>query len=221
MKLIKRNLILSHVRLKVQLACVLLFLSPASWANNDGNFGIGTLSASKVVAENTVLYGAAGVIQEAYAGKMATIGVARKAESGITWKTAYFLYNPDTADGGSNYDHRARVSLNYKFAYQGWNLAPRLRVEYRWGDILEGFRVRPRLEISRPFAMGKMPVIPYLDLETFYDVRVETITLSLWTIGAKAVLSKRLILNAGYFNVFKHDDNTRVDGPTASLHIRF
>ncbi len=179
------------------------------------------LSASKEVADDTVLFGAAGVIQESYSGNMLSVGVARITESGITWKSAYFLYNPDTEDGGSNYDHRVRASLNYKFSYKGWKLSHRSRVEYRWGDVLEGFRVRPQLEISRPFALSAMPVIPYLDLETFYDVRRKTITLSLWTIGAKAVLSKRLILNMGYFNVFKHDDDTRVDGPNVSLHIRF
>lgn len=64
-----------------------------------------------------------------------------------------------------------------------------------------------------------MQVIPFAEVEPFYDFREDRITLTLLTIGVKVPINKTVSLKVGQFNVFLNEKGKRIKGPMLGLHI--
>lgn len=192
-----------------------------SYGASDGHLGMGMLSATKKLSDTHTLFAGAGTLVENFKGDLLTIGVAGKVSDAVTWRTAYFLYSA-TLDGEErHYDHRLRGSLTYKHDFGDWRFSHRSRVEYRRGDVLDGFRYRPAFNLSHPLSIANYKFRPYVEYEPFYDFRKHFNTLSLYSAGAILPLPKRATLVLAYFRIHNHEDSTRTYGPQIMLNIGF
>ena len=180
-----------------------------------------TLSASKTLTSGHTLLAAAGDIHEEFAGEIAYLGVAKKMDSGIVWQAGYFGYFPKQDDGNYTEDHRLRGSLSYTFKFNDWRLMHRSRVEYRMGQLSSGFRYRPTLNLSRPTTIAGTHLIPYAEVEPFYDFKQRQLTLTILTAGIKWPVTPNIILNVSHMNIFVNEANSHAEGPFVSLHIKF
>jgi len=206
-------------RLSLSSLLFLLSLCPSSYANAD-SLEFLTLSASKQLESGHTLIGAIGDIHEEFAGEIAYLGVAKKMNSGLVWKAGYFGYFPKQDDNHYIEDHRLRGSLSYTFKLNDWRLMHRSRVEYRMGQLSSGFRYRPTLNLSHPITIGKTILVPYAEVEPFYDFKQHQLTLTIFTAGIKWPVTPKISLNIGHMNIFVNEANTHAKGPLVSLHIK-
>lgn len=207
---------------KLTIVLIATFCHPLlSYGASDGHLGMGVLSATKKLNDTHTLYAGVGTLIENYKGDLLTIGVASKVNDAVTWRTAYFLYSP-TLDGEErHYDHRLRGSLTYKYDFGDWRFSHRSRIEYRRGDVLEGFRYRPTFNLSHPLSISNYKFRHYVEYEPFYDFRKHFNTLSLYSAGVILPLAKRATLFLAYFQIHNHEYSTRTYGPKIIFNIGF
>jgi hypothetical protein len=68
-------------------------------------------------------------------------------------------------------------------------LETRTRADFRWiGDEYSN-RYRFRLDFSREFAVHERPVVPYCNVEWFYDTRYDDWARTLLTLGAEVTMT--------------------------------
>lgn len=184
-----------------------------------GNVLISQLSASRALANDYKVIAAGGNVYERYKGKFSYLGVNRTTETGGTWQLGYFGYYPEKENGGYRRDDRIRGSFTYKFNVDGWQFSHRSRLEYRRGEIIKGFRYRPAFELSYPLSFKKISLIPYAELEPFYDFRKDKVSIVLFTAGVKWPITRSLIATASHFNILATEDSLHTRGALLGLHI--
>ena len=210
----------SFKQLSYGLSLILLLNTSVCFSAED-NLNFLMLSSSKSLGDGYTLIGAAGDVHEEFTGKVAYLGVAKKSASNLVWQAGYFGYYPKTLnDSGYQEDHRLRGSLSYTIKLDDWKLKHRSRVEYRMGQVSHGFRYRPALELSRTLSVAQSVLIPYVEVEPFYDFHADKLTLTLLTAGVKWPVTPNVILNLGHMNVFLNEANKHVKGPILGLHIK-
>ncbi len=207
------------LQLSIVLVCSTVY-STASLAASDGHLSMGMLTATKKIDDKHTLYFGGGTLVENFKGDIATIGVAGKLSDAVSWRSAYFIYSPRIKGEERHYDHRLRGELSYKHDFGNWRFSHRSRVEYRRGDVLDGFRYRPAFNLSHPVSVAGIKLRPYIEYEPFYDFRKHANTLSLYTVGAVIPVLKRMTLVAAYFRIHNHEDSTHTYGPQIILNIR-
>ncbi len=175
------------------------------------------LSTSKQLGTGHTLVAATGNIQEQFRGKVAYLGVSKKFENNMVWSLGYY---PKNDSGSYSEDHRVRGSLAYTFKFDGWQLMHRSRVEYRMGQAPNGFRYRPALELSRKVTAFNTLLIPYVEVETFYDFRQDKMTLGLLTAGIKWPINSQFIVKLAHFNIYLNSPSRHVSGPLLALHVK-
>ena len=180
---------------------------------------IAQISASKQFDNGYKVIAAGGNIYERYKGRFSYLGVNRATDSGRQWQLGYFGYYPQKDGGGYRRDDRIRGSVTYKFNLDGWQFSHRSRLEYRRGEIIKGFRYRPAFELSHPLSFNKVSLIPYAELEPFYDFRKDKVTLVLFTAGVKWPITRSLIATASHFNILTTEDSIHTKGALLGLHI--
>jgi hypothetical protein len=212
---------LSPTRLLSYGLTVILLLNASLCFAAEENLNFMMLSSSKNIGNGYTLIGAAGDIHEEFAGKVAYLGVAKKAASDLVWRAGYFGYYPKSINGnGYREDHRLRGSLSYTVKLDEWKLMHRSRVEYRMGQVSTGLRYRPAVELSRTLSVAQSMLIPYIEVEPFYDFHADKLTLTLLTAGVKWPVTPNIILNIGHMNVFLNEEHRHVKGPILGLHIK-
>ena len=212
-----------HFIISVYLKLALILFFGCLYVNasaNENGLQFVTLSASKQLDSGHTLIGVIGDIHEEFAGEIAYLGLAKKMDSGLVWKAGYFGYFPEQDDGHYIEDHRLRGSLSYTFKLNSWRLMHRSRVEYRMGQLSSGFRYRPTLNLSRPITIGETTLIPYAEVEPFYDFKQHQLTLTIFTAGIKWPVTPNISLNIGHMNIFLNEENTHAKGPLVGLHIK-
>ncbi|MEO1957419.1 MAG: DUF2490 domain-containing protein [Methylophilaceae bacterium] len=153
------------------LASILMLICTQAVFAEDDSLNFVALSASKQLSTGHTLIAMTGNIQEQFKGKLAYLGVSKKLENKMIWSLGYLGYYPKNDKGSYNEDHRVRGSLAYTFKFDGWQLMHRSRVEYRMGQAPNGFRYRPALELSSKVTAFNTLLIPYVEVEPFYDFR--------------------------------------------------
>ncbi len=191
-----------------------------SYGASEGHLGMGMLSATKKLSDTQTLFVGAGSLVENFKGDLLTIGVVNKVDDAVTWRASYFLYSASLDGEERHYDHRLRGALTYKHEFGDWRFSHRSRVEYRRGDVLDGFRYRPAFNLSHPFSIANFTFRPYIEYEPFYDFRKHFNTLSLYSTGAILPVSKRFTLIVAYFRIHNHEDSTQTFGPQIMLNIQ-
>ena len=187
---------------------------------SDGHLSMGMLTATKKIDDKHTLYFGGGTLVENFKGEIATIGVAGKLTKAISWQSAYFIYSARSQGEERHYDHRLRGSLTYKHDFGEWRFSHRSRVEYRRGDVLDGFRYRPAFNLSHPLSVVGIKLRPYIEYEPFYDFRKHANTLSLYSAGAIIPVHQRVTLIAAYFHIHNQEDSTHTFGPQIMLNIQ-
>lgn len=206
-------------RVVVALIGMVLSSVPGHASSND-HLDIGMLSATKKISDKHTLFMAGGTVVENFKGELATIGVSGKINDSLSWQSAYFLYSARIEGEERHYDHRLRGSLTYKHNVGDWTLSHRSRVEYRVGDVSDGFRYRPAFNLSHPLTIADMKLKTYIEFEPIYDFRAHSDTLALYIAGVAIPLLERVTLDVAYFRV--HNQQTEKDtfGPQVILNIR-
>jgi len=197
-----------------------LILSLAGALAHAENTSFAILSAAKKLPSGHSIIAVAGNLHEEFEGRIAYLGVAKKTASDVVWKIGYFGYYPKQEDGSRTEDHRLRGALSYTFKFDDWRLMHRSRLEYRMGQIPNGFRYRPAFELSRPLMINNIKIIPYAEVEPFYDFHQNQLSLTLFTAGIKWPINPTFTLNIGHFNIFLNEANTHTKGPQVWLHIK-
>lgn len=89
-------------------------------------------------------------------------------------------------------------------------ISHRLRSDFRWiGDDAEySFRVRYRLMIEREWVMGKVSLVPYVNVEPYYDSRYETINRVRYIGGATVSFSPLFAIEGNI--TYQHDSRSSV-----------
>lgn len=192
----------------------------AAHAASDGHLGMGMLSATRQLTDNYTLFAGGGTLVENFKGEISTIGIIGKLNEAVSWSTSYFLYSARIKGEERHYDHRLRGSLMYKQELGKWRLSHRSRVEYRRGDVLDGFRYRPAFNLSHSLSVANITLRPYVEFEPFYDFRKHANTLSLYSAGTAIPVLKRTTLVVAYFRIDNHEDGTRTTGPQIMLNIQ-
>jgi len=198
----------------------LCFIGSQSLAGN-GSMEFTTISASTQLESGHTLIGAVGTIQEEFQGKIAYIGVAKKSNFGAVWQAGYFGYYAKQGDDtGIQEDHRIRGNLTFTTKVNGWVLKHRSRVEFRMGELSSGFRYRPAFTAMHPLKINGETLIPYAEIEPFYDFKQDYITLGLLSAGVKWMPNKNIIINAGYMDIYLNKANTHTKGPVIGVHFK-
>ncbi|MEW5009335.1 MAG: DUF2490 domain-containing protein [Cycloclasticus sp.] len=212
--------LLSHCQqIKLALVITLSLLCTSSFA--DGGMQFSVLSASKQLDSGHTLIGAVGTIQEEFQGKIASIMVAKKTDSGATWRAGYFGYFAKQGeDSGIQEDHRLRAAFVFRKKMGGMVLTHRSRVEYRMGELASGFRYRPAANAAYPIKLFNTQLIPYAEIEPFYDFKQDHLTLGLFSTGVLWMPNKNIIVNIGYMDIYLNKANTHTKGPVVGLHFK-
>jgi len=206
--------------IKRSLTIALLLLTTASFAS-EHEMQFSTISASKQLESGHTLIGMFGTIQEEFQGKIAYLGVAKKADFGAVWQAGYFGYYAKQGDDtGIQEDHRLRGSLSVTKKINGWVLKHRSRVEFRMGELSSGFRYRPTFTATHPITLYNEQFIPYAEAEPFYDFKQDHITLTLLSAGVKWVPNKNISVSAGYMDIYLNKPNTHTKGPIIGIHFK-
>ena len=206
--------------IKLLLATALLLLTTISYAG-DLEMQFSTLSGSKKLESGHTLIGIVGTIQEEFQGKIAYIGLAKKSDFGAVWQAGYFgYYSKQGNDTGIQEDHRLRGSLTFTTKVDGWILKHRSRVEFRMGELSSGFRYRPAFTAMHPIKLYNEQLIPYAEIEPFYDFKQDHITLGLLSAGVKWMPTKNIIVSAGYMDIYSNKANTHTKGPVVGVHFK-
>lgn len=171
-------------------------------------------------AGNYNIIAAGGDIVEDFSGRLAYLGVASKSSSGATWKLGYFGYYPNTGQGHYQYDNRLRGSLTYPYSLGKWNFFHRSRWEYRMGSFAKGNRYRPAVGLAYSISFGEIKIDTFSELETFFELRKEKITLTLFTLGIKTQLTSGVSIALSQFNVFDHESREHFKGPRVDINFR-
>lgn len=201
--------------------CILLILLPAlSHAAKNDHLAVGLVSVSKPLDEKHTLFAAAGTVVENFKGELATFGVNGKVDDNLSWRLGYFLYSARIDNEERHYDHRLRGSLAYQKSVGDWQFMHRSRVEYRVGDVMDGFRYRPSINLSHGFTISDIKLKSYVEFEPFYDFRKHSNTLALYTAGIALPVSKTMSLDVSYFRVHNRESDTHTFGPQLVLNIR-
>lgn len=97
-----------------------------------------------------------------------------------------------TADGTEVAENRGSVALFARapLPAEVW-LESRVRADLRWigGDY--STRYRARLEVNREWAVGEHSVLPYINVEAFYDTRYDAWARTLYQGGVEVTVDKR------------------------------
>jgi len=210
----------STLRVKFSLAITLILLTTVSFAG-DHEMQFSTLSASKQLESGHTLIGVVGTIQEEFQGKIAYIGVAKKTDFGAVWQAGYFGYYAKQGDDtGIQEDHRIRGNLTFTTKIDGWVLKHRSRVEFRMGELSSGFRYRPAFTAMHPTKLYNELIIPYAEIEPFYDFKQDHITLGLLSAGVKWLPNKNTVISVGYMDIYLNKANTHTKGPIVGIHFK-
>lgn len=206
--------------IKVYALLSLGFICSPGLAGDDG-MQFNTLSASTQLESGHTLIGAVGTIQEEFQGKISYIGVAKKADFGAVWQAGYFgYYAKQGGDTGIQEDHRIRGNLTFTRKVDGWVLKHRSRVEFRMGELSGGFRYRPAFTAMHPLKIHGETLIPYAEIEPFYDFKDDHLTLALLSAGVKWIPHKNVIISAGYMDIYLNKVNTHTKGPVVGIHFK-
>ncbi len=110
------------------------------------------------------------------------------------WQRSRFLWARigydevvDVTDGAlTSVEHRGIVSLLAKFGFPAdiW-LEARARADLRWIGDEYSTRYRGRLEATREFAVFDHSVVPYANVEWFYDTRYGGMARTLYMLGSE------------------------------------
>jgi len=180
-----------------------------------------TVSAEKKLENGMRVLAAVGNIYEEFSGNIIYLGVGKELESGSILRLGYFGYSPELPDGGHGEDHRIRGSFTYRAKHEGWRFMHRSRLEYRKGDVPNGFRYRPTFQVAHLLSIGETKIFPYAEVEPFYDFRQNSVTLTLFTAGVIWPVTKHAILKIGHFNIFQNGPTKHTKGPLVWLHVPF
>lgn len=106
---------------------------------------------------------------------------------------------------------RGRAELPAKVWLEG-----RARVDFRWIGGEYSTRYRPRLDFSREFSVRRHPVVPYFNVEWFYDTRYDGWARRLWQAGAEVTATKHF-----RYEIYAalQEDLLPADSTTAALGV--
>jgi len=195
----------------------LLYTGPVS-ANNDVPISMSTLAVSKRLPHVSI-YAVGGDISKAVEGKLVVLGLTGKLKDQWRWQTEYLgLF---TQRGTQDiHDNRARIAATYSHTLEDWRLSVRPLIEYRNSEVLNGFRFRPKFEVSRPLTLLSQKITPAIKLTPSYELKSELITFSFLTIGTKWSISPQVEITGSYIRGISHQRNTDTEGPSVSLSVR-
>ena len=205
--------------LQKAILAIIFLLSSSAWSESSDHLSMGMLTATKKLSDTHTLFFGGGTLVENFKGDIATIGVVGKVSKAVGWQAAYFHYSPTLTGEERHYDHRLRGALTYRYELGDWRLFHRSRVEYRRGDVLDGFRYRPAFQLSHPLDIAGIKFRPFVEYEPFYDARKHSHTLSLYTAGTAFSVFKRLKVTMAYFKIHNYEDGAHTDGPMVTVNI--
>ncbi len=115
------------------------------------------------------------------------------------WQRSRFLWARigydevvDVTDGTlTSVEHRGIVSLLSKFSFPAdiW-LEARARADLRWIDDEYSTRYRGRLEATREFVVFDHSIVPYANVEWFYDTRYSGLARTLYMLGSEVTCTE-------------------------------
>jgi len=97
------------------------------------------------------------------------------------------------AEGRSVAENRGILSLSVRIPLPGdvW-LENRARADLRWIGADYSTRYRWRMEATREFTVAGHPIVPYLNVEWFYDTRYDGWARTLYQAGGEVTVNKHL-----------------------------
>ncbi len=137
-----------------------------------------------------------------------------------------YLGGKSLDDQGEAYqEHTALFELHMRTPLKGRILlSHRLRTDLRWlGDAHEfSTRLRYRLMVEKEYEVGRTSIVPYVNVEPYYDSRYEIVNRVRLIGGATVAWSSRFALEANI--TYQHDSKSSVTNLYALnviLHLYF
>jgi hypothetical protein len=137
-----------------------------------------------------------------------------------------YLGGKSLDDQGEAYsEHTALIELHARIPIKGGILiSHRFRADLRWlGDDAEfSNRWRYRLQAEKEFTAGSISVVPYANVESYYDSRYETWNRVRVIAGTSVARSSRFALECnGTYQYDSHASNREVLALNVILHVFF
>jgi hypothetical protein len=137
-----------------------------------------------------------------------------------------YLGGKSLDDHGEAYTERtALVELHVRIPLKGgFLLSHRLRADLRFlGDDSEfSNRWRYRLQLEKEFTAGRTSLVPYVNVEPYYDSRYETVNRVRLIAGTSVAWSPRLALETnGTYQYDSHSSTREVLALNVILHVYF
>jgi hypothetical protein len=138
-----------------------------------------------------------------------------------------YLGGKSLGDDGESYRERtAFAEFHVRLPLKGGILlSHRLRTDLRWlGDDNPEFsrRWRYRLMLEREFDAGRASLVPYVNVEPYYDSRYDTVNRVRLIVGSSAAWSPRTALEVnGTYQYDSHSSTKEVLALNVILHLFF
>ena len=137
-----------------------------------------------------------------------------------------YLGGKSLGDNGEAYtEYTMLTELHVRTPIKGGILiSHRLRSDLRWlGDDSEfSSRLRYRLQVEKEYAAGRWSFVPYMNAESYYDSRYDTVNRIRTMAGTSVAWSPRFALEGNW--TYQHDTRssvTRLNALSLILHVFF
>ena len=135
-------------------------------------------------------------------------GVNYRATERLTLTPSYQYIVNDPADDVRDFEHRIGLVLAYRLPVERFETTFSTGIEYRSRHGQEdGWRVRPRIKLKRPFGPEHWGLAGYVADELFYDTREADWTRNRLFIGLEKKMRRNWVFDLYYCR--QHDLRTR------------
>jgi len=93
-------------------------------------------------------------------------------------------------------EHRYVLDFNYRWHFgEATRLTDRTRTDLRDSDGSSSYRIRNRLQLEHEMKFTEHTVVPYVNVEAYYDSRYDTVSRIRTEAGATTSIGKRVVLD--------------------------
>lgn len=101
-----------------------------------------------------------------------------------------YVYSVSDPQGARQIEHRIVLDYNYRWKLgEAWQLIDRTRVDLRDKDGSTSQRLRNRVQVEYETQVGGVGLVPYSNVEAYYDTRYDAIARWKFELGATVVFS--------------------------------
>jgi hypothetical protein len=150
----------------------------------------------------------------------------REAQMKVHLSRAGYLITKSLDDQGATYEENMLFfEEHFRTPMKGHLLiSHRLRSDLRWigDDNAFSYRIRYRLMIEREWLINKVSLVPYINIEPYYDSRYETVNRWRWIGGTSISWTPRIAMEGNF--TYQHDSRSSVTDLYAVniiLHVFF